>query len=301
MKEQRLLFLLLLTTLSLSAQIKGVVLDSISGKPIAYVNIWVENENIGTTSEENGTFSLDIKEEKNIVFSALGYDTKILKSSEIEKVSLYPKVYEMPEVVIEVSKATNKIKISNYNKNKINLYYGAGKQPTIIARKIEANDDIKKHPFLKEIKFLSLCQIKKAKIILRFFEIDTNGKPSIDYLEKNIVLNIKKGKNNNKINLEEYKIRIPENGIFIAFEWMIIEENKYMYEYTVEEEDNKVKNYDGLNYQPVIGTIPSEKQTSWTYSKGKWFPREKHNNESKYINNYINKFGELAIELTLSN
>ena len=179
MKEQRLLFLLLLTTLSLSAQVKGVVLDSISGKPIAYVNIWVENENIGTTSEENGTFSLDIKEEKNIVFSALGYETKTLKSSEIEKVNLYPKVYEMPEVVIEVSKATNKIKISNYNKNKINLYYGVGKQPTIIARKIEANDDIKKHPFLKEIKFLSLCQIKKAKIILRFFWKNKKGKTKI--------------------------------------------------------------------------------------------------------------------------
>jgi hypothetical protein len=25
-----------------------------SNKPIPYVNIWVENENIGTTSEENG-------------------------------------------------------------------------------------------------------------------------------------------------------------------------------------------------------------------------------------------------------
>jgi CarboxypepD_reg-like domain len=41
---------------SLQAQIKGVVEDSLTGKPIPYVNIWVENENIGTTSEENGTF-----------------------------------------------------------------------------------------------------------------------------------------------------------------------------------------------------------------------------------------------------
>ena len=57
---KQILFLLLIS-FSLSAQIKGVVKDSISGKPIAYVNIWVENENIGTTSEENGSFSLDIK------------------------------------------------------------------------------------------------------------------------------------------------------------------------------------------------------------------------------------------------
>jgi len=38
-------------TFSLSAQIKGVVKDSLSGEPIPYVNIWVENETIGTTSE----------------------------------------------------------------------------------------------------------------------------------------------------------------------------------------------------------------------------------------------------------
>ena len=34
------------------SQLKGVVKDSISGQPIPYVNIWVENENIGTTSEQ---------------------------------------------------------------------------------------------------------------------------------------------------------------------------------------------------------------------------------------------------------
>ena len=34
-------------TISLSAQIRGVVKDSISGEPIPYVNIWVENGVIG--------------------------------------------------------------------------------------------------------------------------------------------------------------------------------------------------------------------------------------------------------------
>jgi len=297
---KQILFLFLIS-FSLSAQIKGVVLDSISGKPIAYVNIWVENENVGTTSEENGSFSLDIKEEKNIVFSALGYETKTLKSSEIEKVSLVQKVYEMPEIVLVASKGTKEIKISNYKRNKINLYYGAGNQPTIIARKIDFNEEIKKHPYLKEIKFLSTCQIEKAKIILRFYEVDNKGKPGTDYLEKNIVLEVKKGKNNNEVNLEEYNIKIPENGIFIAFEWMIIDENKYEYVYTVQEEENKIK-HNGIQYQPLIGTIPSETQSSWMFTYGKWFQRKKHGNQdSKFVEKYSNKYGELAIELTLSN
>ncbi len=66
----------LFLTFSLSAQIRGVVKDSITGEPIPFVNIWVENETVGTTSESNGSFSLDIKEEKMLVFSALGYEVK---------------------------------------------------------------------------------------------------------------------------------------------------------------------------------------------------------------------------------
>jgi len=73
------LFFLFLS-FSLSAQIKGVVKDSISGEPIPYVNIWVENETIGTTSELDGSFSLDLKEEKILVFSALGFETKKISS-----------------------------------------------------------------------------------------------------------------------------------------------------------------------------------------------------------------------------
>ena len=65
--------LFLLFPLSFSAQVKGVVVDE-NNKPISYVNIWAENENIGTTSEENGTFSINVMESKILIFSALGFD-----------------------------------------------------------------------------------------------------------------------------------------------------------------------------------------------------------------------------------
>ncbi len=284
---------------SLSAQIRGVVKDSISGEPIPYVNIWVENETIGTTSEANGSFLLNIKEEKVLVFSVLGYETKKY-SSKINLILLKPKVFELNEVVISNPKRNRIIKINGFKKAKAKVFYGSGIQPTIIAKKIEASEQINNHPFLKEINFLTSCQLGKAKIVLRFFDIDSEGKPGNDFLDTNIVLEIKKGKKNNKINLEKYKIRIPEEGLFVAFEWLIIEENKYTYTYTLEEEKNKTVYKDGTNYQPFIGTIPSENPTSWHYAKGKWFKREKFNKNIKSTN-YQDKYGELAIELTLTN
>ena len=72
MKENRLLVLLLLISVTVIAQVKGIVVDEFS-KPISYVNIWVENENNSTTSEENGEFTINCQPNKNLIFSAFGY------------------------------------------------------------------------------------------------------------------------------------------------------------------------------------------------------------------------------------
>ena len=113
MKQSIFLFLI---SLSLSAQVKGVVKDSISGEPIPFVNIWVENENIGTTSEKNGSFKLDIKEEKVLIFSALGYETRMIKSTKVESVYLTQKVIQLEEIVLEIPKQTKEIEIGDAKK-----------------------------------------------------------------------------------------------------------------------------------------------------------------------------------------
>ena len=67
MKENRLLVLLLLISVTVMAQVKGIVVDEFS-KPISYVNIWVENENNSTTSEENGEFTINCQPNKNLIY-----------------------------------------------------------------------------------------------------------------------------------------------------------------------------------------------------------------------------------------
>jgi len=44
------LFLISLVSEISFGQITSIVKDSVSNKPIPYVNIWIENENIGTSS-----------------------------------------------------------------------------------------------------------------------------------------------------------------------------------------------------------------------------------------------------------
>ena len=78
---------LILFSISFFSQTKGIVVDE-SGKPIPYVNIWVENENIGTTSEENGAFSINVSDNKYLIFSAIGYVTQRKISNILDKIVL---------------------------------------------------------------------------------------------------------------------------------------------------------------------------------------------------------------------
>ena len=110
MKEKRMFWLVLLIGFSVSAQVKGIVVDEYN-KPISYVNIWVENENNSTTSEENGEFSINCLPNKNLIFSALGYEKKTVKAAEAEKVVLKVNAFQLSEVVIAKRFETREIEI----------------------------------------------------------------------------------------------------------------------------------------------------------------------------------------------
>ncbi|MDG5491737.1 DUF5686 and carboxypeptidase regulatory-like domain-containing protein [Psychroserpens sp. SPM9] len=58
------------------SQITGTVTDS-NNQPLPFVNIYIENTYIGTTSNEEGNYELNIKQAKNytVVFQFLGYKT----------------------------------------------------------------------------------------------------------------------------------------------------------------------------------------------------------------------------------
>ena len=312
MQENRLWLLLLLMNFNISAQTKGIVVDE-SGKPIPYVNIWVENENIGTTSEENGEFSFADDENKTLVFSAIGFETLKAKLNESGKVVLKAIAYKLDDVVIQKRIGKDQIEVGNYQKENVSMYYGAGIQPTILAKFILPTNDIKTHPFVDNITFLTLSNINNAKIKIRLYEVAQDGSPGLDYSEDIIIVKVKKGKRNTVIDLKDKNIKIPDSGLFIAFEWMIIEENKYTYKYTLNEENaqvqgripgSKSKVYkDGLSYCPLIGTIPSGSSTSWQYIAGKWISKEIHKKSDYHrgLDKYDNKFGELAIKITLTN
>lgn len=301
MKQVLFIFLI---TFSISAQVKGVVLDSISGKPIPYVNIWVENENIGTTSEENGTFSLEIKEEKTIVFSALGYETKTLKSTVIEKVSLVQKVYELADVVLEIPKQTKEIKIGNYESSGFRRHLNANYN----AIYFKPTADMKECSYLNQIKFHTISEIKNSKLRIRIVECNSDLSIGEDIIEDEILVDIKKGSKANSKDVSKYKIKIPENGFFIVFEKLLIEENKYCWERKYKNPSGEKKAMKSCSYQPNLAYIPSEENNAlYAYNSLNWNKHEKvvlekpKSYENLLMRKYHDKYLVPSLEITLTN
>lgn len=106
MQSKKLLSVLLfLLALNSFAQIKGTVVDD-KGIPLPFVNIFEENTYNGTTTNENGKFTLNVKSENpTVVFQYLGYKTvkkTIAKSQFAENltITLVEENITLKEVVI---------------------------------------------------------------------------------------------------------------------------------------------------------------------------------------------------------
>ena len=293
----------LFLTFSLSAQIRGVVKDSITGEPIPFVNIWVENEMIGTTSESNGSFSLDIKEEKMLVFSALGYEVK-KASSKSEVILLKSKVFELKEVVIEQPKFNKEIEVGNYETSGFRI--GLGNINSAVYFK--PYDEMITHPFLKEIKFLTKSDIEKAKIRIKILTINADNSPGESLIDEEIIVSVKKGKNKNTIDLSGYRFKIPLNGFFISFEKLLIEENKYYTEHTYKDHQGNKITQKSMSIEPELCFIPIEYDIIWQSTiNGNWTKSKKHilkdpkSYENLLMRKYHDKYLAPSMTITLTN
>ena len=277
---------------SLSAQIKGVVKDSISGEPIPYVNIWVENETVGTTSEIDGTFSLAIKEEKVLVFSALGYESK-KEASTNEVIFLKPIAYELNEVVVEQPRFKEEIEIGKTKNNGFHEVYNAG--PIIRAKFFPFQEKHNNTKFLKEISILTSSEIDSTSFKIRIFSVGTDGFPDKDLVEDDIFVYVKKGNKKTIIDISKYRLEFSEKGLFIAFETLLIKKN----EHEILVQNNKTNDTFTLtNYYPYFKHNFVDRENTFSFYGGGWKKEKKY--KYKDGSNDLKIF-EPAITLTLTN
>jgi hypothetical protein len=107
MKFLSFLILLFSSTLIFGQNLKGKVIDAKTKEPLAFVNIITDDLKNGAVSNLDGIFIInDISNFKNLTFSYVGYETKILHVDDIKDfaqlvvVTLNKKSFELKELII---------------------------------------------------------------------------------------------------------------------------------------------------------------------------------------------------------
>ncbi|WP_420287222.1 carboxypeptidase-like regulatory domain-containing protein [Flavobacterium psychrophilum] len=265
--------LLFLVSFSITAQIKGVVKDSISGKPIPYVNIWVQNENIGTTSEENGEFTISSTDKnKNLIFSALGFEKKIMSASKSILVNLKPMLYQLDEVMISEDRLETKtLEIGNTDNQ---IYQSFDNGPRIDTKFFPYRLAYKKTKFIQKIAIETDSRIEDATIKIHFYTVDEKGYPSEEMLHKDFIVSVKKGTKKSLFDVSKFNLTMPKKGLFVGFEKLIIEKNK-LEKTIIDSKTNKTQIQ--KTYFPFVMYNFVERAFLYTFSGGKWNRQTKHN------------------------
>ena len=288
----RITILFFIISYSISAQIKGVVKDSLTGKAISYVNIWVQNENIGASTEENGEFSINTTKTKNLIFSALGYEKKTIKAADAAIINLKPTSYQLDEVVISKRFET---KIIEIGKTKTAIYQAFDNGPRIDVKYFPYYPKYKSTRYLKQVAIETDSKIDNATIKIHFYSVDTNGYPGEELLTKDFITTVKKGVNKNLFTISEFNLRMPKTGLFVGFEKLIIEKNK-----TEETRTNFNNNTISVKktYHPLMLYNFVERDVVFTFSGGKWNKEIQLGKDNLPIKKMVN---EPAINLILTN
>ncbi|HAG16877.1 MAG TPA: galactose oxidase [Bacteroidales bacterium] len=106
------LLLIFQTHISNAQNMKGIVLEAKSNKPIAAVNVFLKALAIGTTTDEKGEFQFKyvskINDKDTLYFSIIGYETKKIPFSELKGDNLRVLLSENVLILNEVTITSNR-------------------------------------------------------------------------------------------------------------------------------------------------------------------------------------------------
>ncbi|HDP54820.1 MAG TPA: carboxypeptidase-like regulatory domain-containing protein [Bacteroidetes bacterium] len=281
---------LVFTALSQSA---GVIISSETLEPIPFANISKKGSSFGTTSNENGKFNVcEQLKGAVVIVSAIGFEQQQFTiSDKQDTIYLTPKQYELKEVVVRPTGERKEVIVNPISRKRTNYTLFSNGYAWIVAKHFSCKPEYNATPYIKEIRVSTQSKIKDAKFNVRLLSVNHKGEPSDEVFGKNIIASAKKGKKNTTINFEMDTVAFPEDGLFVALEWLIVEANAHAYSYTVKGSKKKHK---GIMYQPHFSVFKKEGESpTWIYYGANWHQTGLTPNANEYL--------DLLIELTLTN
>lgn len=228
MKYSLPLFFLLLSLCCQAQPIRlaGQVLAKESGSGLPYVNIGILEKNIGTASDEQGRFALDLPREhqqETLTFSAVGYEELSVPVAELRSmqplvIKLQEKEMQLQEVVVR----SRKLRVRRLGvTGRLSVVWGQPEQK-------EGHDIYEFANFInvkgRETELLSAhFYLTSSKLDSALFRInlykDRGGFPGERLVEKSIVQRLSAKEGWVSINLESFSVYTDDN-FFLGIEYL---------------------------------------------------------------------------------
>jgi hypothetical protein len=205
--------------------INGKVIDSSNSKPLVYVNIGVVGTPIGTITDENGNFSIDVTGQPlnaNVRFSMIAYKPKTFTIEALSKkdntVKLIPDTMHLKEVVVRPS---GKIKdvgsiIANYTEDVYGWYSTDHGKGCEIGLKIPLDTIPVK---ALKLHFKLFCQAFDTAILRLHIRSIAQKKPAEELLTSNILIAVPKNTGVVDFDLSKYNI-VFKGDVAVLLEWV---------------------------------------------------------------------------------
>ena len=250
------------SVVSFSQTYSGQIIDIESGNPVPYANIGIIGKNLGTASDANGFFKIELNskfDKDTLGISCIGYTNRKYQISSFKndvrnpdkvKVDLSPKIYQLTEVTIKPVK--RKIyTLGNYcdsNSSYGNAFYSKqlGTEIGVLIKLPHKKDKA----YLQTFRFfVGEFTFEKFPVRLNIYNLK-NNRPNENILTEPIYVEIN-SEGEYIIDLKKYNIRLNED-FFISLEYYKIPDRtigKLIFCATHRKNDDKGNSYFRLTSQ----------------------------------------------------
>lgn len=206
--------------------ISGTVVDQTTKEPIAYVNIGIINTRVGTSSFEDGSFSIYLPIENlhdRLTFTSIGYKPQHLDIDSIHDdniaVSLQQDITLLKEVTVLPQGKLIDVRLGSKLKQGPTGFHMSGEEgggAVAMLVHIPATG-----VFIKKINLHIVDnKVGEFKLRCRILKVTEQNEPGEDLLTKSVVVSSSIPKGWIEFDLSAYDLHVTEK-FFIVFEWIL--------------------------------------------------------------------------------
>ena len=260
--------LLLLPVLSWAQEnrITGRVVDAKTKDPVPFASISIREEGTGALTNEYGYFQLaglEKTSQDSLIVMTLGYDHSavLIKRGSTEDliIELKKRVVVLDNVVVKGGKLKNLELGSKSNSPGEGMIQGLpGSQYAFFVK----NDKKKRLGNVRTVSFyIGENGFPREPFRVRIYKADGNyNAPNTDLLTENVVVSAPQGGQWYTVDLTPYNIMAPEEGFFVAMEWIVSGDKFFA--------TNFMDDYTPYG-QIMRPTFEFKESRTWNYSMGK--------------------------------